>query len=330
MRWCVYGAGAIGGVVGARLSLSGAEVSLVARGAHLEAIRAHGLRLREPDGERVVRLPAADSIAGLPLADGDVVVLAVKTQQTAAALDDLALNAPAGVRVLCLQNGIDNERQALRFFDDVYGASVTLLGSHLEPGIVVAHSAPTVGILQLGRAPAGLDQPVRDMAATLRTAGIRVDLSDDVLRYKRLKLLRNLGNAIEIVCAGPAPAVLERVSAEADAVFAAAGLTLPDAAENIPGPEPVQPSVPREGGSTLQSVLRGAGSVETDYLNGEIALLGRLAGMPAAVNALLQRLAREVGAGRRPLHGLTEPELLQLIPHPDANERTAEPGAERR
>ncbi len=314
MKWCIYGAGAIGGVVGAHLSQAGEDVALVARGDHLRAIQAAGLRVRSPSGEHVLPLPAAESVSSFRLTDGDVVVLAVKSQQTAGALADLAAHAPAGAAVLCLQNGIDNERQAARYFDRVYAAAVTLLASYTKPGVVLAHAAPpTVGILLLGRYPVGRDEFTATAAGVLTNAGLKVDINGEVMRYKSLKLLRNLGNAIEIVCDGPAPAVLARMTVEAEAVFRAASLSLPDPGEDIPGPEPVHPSVPREGGSTWQSVLRGADSVETDYLNGEVALLGRLHAIAVPVNALMQRLAREVGSGRRPPRSLSEADVLGLL-----------------
>ncbi|MCU1420421.1 MAG: Ketopantoate reductase ApbA/PanE domain protein [Microbacteriaceae bacterium] len=313
MTWFIYGAGAIGGVVGARLSLAGEAVALVARGDHLRAIQDVGLTLVDPQGSRVVPLRASASLAELSPQPGDTIVLTVKTQHTAAALDDIAANAPGGVRILCMQNGIDNERQALRYFDEVYGVAVTLLASFTEPGTVVAHSAPTVGILQIGLAAGGADAATEAIARSLRNAGLRVDVSADVMRYKHLKLIRNLGNAIEIVCSGPAPAVVDRMTAEAEGALAAAGLPLPAADEVVPGPEPVQPATPRLGGSTLQSLLRDAGSVETDYLNGEVTLLGRLHGVPTPANALLQRLARETANGRRPQRSLTEADLLALL-----------------
>lgn len=313
MRWFIVGAGAIGGVVGAKLHQAGESAVLIARGQHLRAVQDRGLALHDPDGEHVLPVPAGASLEPFDVEDGDVVVLAVKTQHTAAALEQIVAYAPAGTRILCLQNGIDNERQALRFFDEVYGASVTLLASYLEPGSVVAHASPRIGTLQLGRAIGGPDPRLEPLASTLRLAGLRVDLVDDVMSYKRLKLLRNLGNAIEVVCDGAAPRLLDLLSSEAETVFAAAALTLPPADADIPGPEPVDPRVPRSGGSTLQSVLRGEGSVETDYLNGEIALLGREHGVPTPVNALLQRLAREVARGGIAPRSLPEDDLLRRL-----------------
>src|SRR4051794_9252169 len=90
MRFVVYGAGAVGGVIGARLHEAGRDVVLVARGAHFEAIRDRGLRLVGPDGERVHRIAAVDRIADASVRDDDVVLLVVKSQDSEAALRELA------------------------------------------------------------------------------------------------------------------------------------------------------------------------------------------------------------------------------------------------
>ncbi|MGH3680963.1 MAG: ketopantoate reductase family protein, partial [Natronosporangium sp.] len=86
MRYLVIGAGAVGGTIGARLHLAGRAVTLVARGEHLAAVRERGLRLATPDGEQVLDLPAVGGPDGLLLEPDCVLVLAVKSQDTAAAL----------------------------------------------------------------------------------------------------------------------------------------------------------------------------------------------------------------------------------------------------
>jgi 2-dehydropantoate 2-reductase len=72
--------------------------------------------------------------------------------------------------------------------------------------------------------------------------------------------------------------------------------------------------LPRAGGSSWQSLTRGTGSIETDYLNGEIVLLGRLHGVPTPVNALLCRLANEMAAARRAPGGLSPEAFLAQLP----------------
>ena len=146
MRFVVYGAGAIGGVVGARLAQHGHDVVLIARGAHLDAIRAHGLTLEDPTGSAVLtcRSPGqpAESSA---FATDDVVVLAMKSQDTAAAVRDARRRRAAVDAGRVLQNGVENERAALRRFANVYGVCVMCPTAHLDPGVVQAYSAPTTG-----------------------------------------------------------------------------------------------------------------------------------------------------------------------------------------
>src|SRR5271166_4495363 len=126
MRYIILGAGAIGGAIGGRLHESGRNVVLVARGAHYEALRDRGLELRDPERTVTLQVPVADSPAAAMPEPDDVVILATKTQQSEAALSDLQRTQHAGrdgvssphlgPRVVCAQNGVENERLALRRF----------------------------------------------------------------------------------------------------------------------------------------------------------------------------------------------------------------------
>jgi 2-dehydropantoate 2-reductase len=113
MRIVVVGAGAVGGYFGARLAQGGAELSVVARGGHLEAIRRHGLRIRSVAGDAVVR-PAEVADDPAALAPAEVVLLGVKAWQVPAAAASLGpLLAPGGC-VLPLQNGVEAPGQIER------------------------------------------------------------------------------------------------------------------------------------------------------------------------------------------------------------------------
>src|SRR3546814_8926181 len=90
MRFVVIGAGAIGGLVGGRLAHHGHDVMLVARGAHHDAIRDHGLLIRSPEGEVRVPAPVVADVDAAGIGEGDVVLLAVKGQDTPTILDSLA------------------------------------------------------------------------------------------------------------------------------------------------------------------------------------------------------------------------------------------------
>lgn len=320
MRFVVFGAGAIGGVVGARLFQAGFDVLLIGRGEHAEAIRTRGLRLEAPDQTSVLDVGLVEHPRRAALVSSDVVVLAVKSQQTADALVGLAEAAPPGVAVLCAQNGVANEPAAARLFPNVYGMVVMCPGAFTEPGVVQAHAAPTTGIMDLGRYPSGRDERAAQVAAALETATFVSVARPDIMPWKYRKLLLNLGNSIQALCGkgGATGELRTRAVFEGQQALAAAGIAVvsPEEDRARRGDLLVLHSVagsPRSGGSTWQSLERGAGSVETDYLNGEIVLLGRLHGVATPVNELLQRLMREaVASGARP-GSMTEAEILGMV-----------------
>ena len=226
MRLVMIGAGAIGGVVGARLAETGHEVVLVSRGAHGQAIAEHGLHVASPDRSVVLELDVAPEVSALDWADDDVALVAVKSQDTVALLDALAAVAPPDLPVVCLQNGVNNEREALRRFKRVYGATVMCPCVHLQPGHVVAHSAPTTGVIDIGRYPTGIDETVSAIVAALSNSTFSSLGQPEIARWKWRKLVTNLGNAIEAVC-GPAARsgpIGDIVRQEAEAVLQAAGI----------------------------------------------------------------------------------------------------------
>ncbi|MET0904371.1 MAG: 2-dehydropantoate 2-reductase N-terminal domain-containing protein [Acidimicrobiales bacterium] len=319
MRFVVVGAGAVGGVVGGRLAQYDHDVALVARGDHGEAIAADGLLIRSPDGEVRVSVPVVSHPSELTLTDDDVVLLAVKGQDTAAALEGLAAG-PADVAVACLQNGVDNERQVLRRTANTYAVPVMLPGTYLEPGVVEASSAPISGILDIGRYPTGIDERAAAISAAFATSTFSSRPEPHVMRFKWSKLLMNLGNALEAAIGpiGRDSQLYPMARAEAEAVLAAAGIDCASIEEDskrrgdLIGMRRID-GRRREGGSTWQSLARGTGRVETDLLNGEIVLLGRLHGVETPVNALLQRVANELARDHAPPACMTEAELLAQL-----------------
>jgi 2-dehydropantoate 2-reductase len=298
MRYVIYGAGAVGGVIGARLFEHGRDVVLIARGAHLDAIRANGLTLETPIETKTLPIAAAGHPSELSFTADDVVLMTMKTQHTGAALDDLRAAAGPDIPVVCAQNGVENERLALRRFSRVYAMLVLLPATYLVPGVVQAHSAPVSGILDAGRYPAGDDALIARVTADLGASGFAARAVADAMRWKYAKLLSNLGNALQAACGldGAARPLYARVRDEAIACFRAAGIDWATDEEMVARrPAMSRPGAiagrTRAGGSSWQSLARGAGSIETDYLNGEIALLGRLHGVPAPANVALQGIA---------------------------------------
>ena len=328
MRYIVIGAGAVGGTIGGLLAARGHEVVLVARGPHLDALRRRGLRLATPASTSTLGIPAIAGPGELGLRDGDVLLLATKTQDAEPLLAKWAWQPVSGgttaaesLPLVCAQNGVASERLALRRFRQVYGMCVWLPATHLEPGTVVAQGAPLAGLLHLGRYPSGTGATAERIGADLAASGFLAPVVPDVMRWKHGKLLANISNAIEAVCGHDvwrhASDLRRRVTAEGAAVLAAAGIAYASDQESaaVRGDRvrimPVD-GAERAGGSSWQSLARGTGSIEADFLNGEIVLLGREHGVPTPVNELLQRLANQAARDRCAPGSLTLAEVLAL------------------
>jgi 2-dehydropantoate 2-reductase len=317
VRFIIYGAGAVGATLGARLSMAGQDVVFIARGAHLQAMVERGLRFATPERAWTLRIPAVAHPSEVAFADGDVIILGLKGQDTPAAIATLVDCGAAGLPIVCAQNGIENERVALRFFANVHGMCVKGSTSQLEPGVVRAFGTPSNGIFDLGRFPAGVDDVDRAVAAALARAGFLSLADPDIMRRKRAKLVSNTTNALE-AAAGVETRnhpLGERARAEARAVFAAAGVvcTWPPREDERDARTAggTVDGITYEGNSTWQSLRRGASGIEADQLNGEIVLLGRLYGVPTPVNLELQRVAHRmlrerIPAGSFPVSALEE------------------------
>jgi len=303
MRYIIYGAGGIGGTIGARLFQNGQEVILIARGDHLKAIRDRGLTFESPSEKEVLPIPCAGHPSEIDFREEDVVFMTMKAQHTLAALEELRDAAGENIPVICCQNGVANERMALRRFRRVYGMLVFLPSTYLVPGAVQTEAKTTTGILDVGCYPSGLDSIAEEVTCTLSASRFSSCADPDIMRMKYAKLLRNLNNSMQAVC-GPENEARDRdislmLNREAVDCYKAAGI-------DWAGPEEFKNRVDdhiqlgtvdgrkRAGGSSWQSIARGAGSIESDYLNGEIILLGRLHGIPTPANFVLQQLANRL------------------------------------
>ncbi len=333
VRYVIIGAGAIGGGIGARLHQAGHDVLLVARGDHLRTMQQRGLRLRTPEEDLVLQVATAAGPDETTLRSDDVLVLATKTQQAPEALAswadvEVAGGGTAGERlpILTALNGVASEDMALRYFDRVYGVCVWMWAAHLTPGEVILEGVPASGVFHIGRVPV----PVADEADArfldkLRRnwtpARLTTVLPSDVMAWKYRKLLSNVGNAIQALL-GNQPGGRELVraaEAEGRSVLDAAGIGYTSDEEEAAAraksfsvkPVPGLPGV--LGGSTWQSLSRGTGNVETDYLNGELARIARQHGMAAPINARLATLTRRAARARQQPGEMSVRELAELL-----------------
>jgi 2-dehydropantoate 2-reductase len=175
------------------------------------------------------------------------------------------------------------------------------------------------GTLDVGRYPAGVDATAELVAGVFASSTFESVARPDVMRWKYTKLLSNTANAAEALLGADArrSEVATRARAEGVAVFRAAGIDFAsdeeDAARRASLTLRPAAGQRRGGGSSWQSLARGTGSIEADFLNGEIALLGRLHGVPTPVNAALQRFANQAARERRPPGSLTEAAFLARL-----------------
>ncbi len=318
-HFVIYGAGGVGCVIGAGLAQAGYATTLIARGAHARALQTEGLRLVTPAGVTTHRLPTVAHPRELTFDADTVVLLCMKSQHTAAALDDLAAVANRDVAVVCVQNGVANERLALARFPRTYATVVVLPALFLKPGEVVTHAAGCGGILDTGCYPEGVDSGAEMIAAALTAAGFSAHADPHVMRSKYAKLLTNLYNVVQAALPDAAVPreIREYLRTEALACYAAAEIDCASAAQTQQRHAVMQmveiKGYPRTGGSTWQSLVRGTGDMETEFLNGEICRLGRLHGVATPANDTMVEVSREIVSGRLPAGAYTQAELLERI-----------------
>ena len=322
MRFVIYGAGGIGGTIGARLHQAGFDVVLIARGAHYEATVRDGLRFVTPTQDVHLRIPCFPHPNDADIRPDDAVILCMKGQHTEDALRDLYAATGGDARVVCCQNGVENERLALRRFPRSYGMVVLLPAEHLEPGVVVNFAEDTAGCLDAGCYPNGVDDFIEAVTTALRRAGFSSEPDRAIMGQKYAKLLGNLNNAVNAATGSGSRAVATKLREEALACYQAAGIHCATVEEtrarraDIRGGE--VPGHDRHGGSSLQSMLRGTGDIETDFMNGEIVLLGRLHGVPVPANAIVQEIGNRLVRENLAPGSVSIEELERLVLGPGA------------
>ncbi|WP_431510667.1 ketopantoate reductase family protein [Variovorax sp. DAIF25] len=291
MKVAVMGAGAVGCYYGAMLARAGHEVVLIGRPAHVEAVRARGLRLEAQTFDEHVPMAAStepDAVRG-----ADLVLFCVKSTDTEAAAAQIAPHLAPGALVLTLQNGVDNDERARSVLrsHEVAAAVVYVATGMAGPGHV-KHN----GRGELVIAPSARGEKV---AQALRAAGVPTEISGNVRGALWAKLVLNCAyNALSAITQLPygvlvrnegVPGVLRDVVAECLAVAQAEGVTIPgDIDVAVAG---IARTMPAQFSSTAQDLARGKRS-EIDHLNGFVLRRGEALGVPVPANRLLWALVR--------------------------------------
>jgi len=318
MRIIIHGAGAIGGVIGGHLARSGQDVVFIGRKKNVDAINHSGLRLITYSQTYTLQVPAVTSPVELEITPDDVVFLAVKSQNTEEALQELQA-VTRDVPVFCFQNGVRNEETTSRYFPRVYGVMVRVGATYINDGEVESQHEPN-GWLLMGRYPRGKDEVAEAVAEKLRAADFYVKVSEDVMPYKWGKLLANLSNGVRAICDCTEPEVAPVIDAareELRNLLQEAGI--PWKTDKDLAQEWDALSVPTKGnfgpnskGSGWQSLARQSGSIEADYLNGEAVRLAEKLHRMAPVNERVIEICEEM-ARKQELPGKYSPDQLAAL-----------------
>ncbi len=323
MRYIIHGAGAVGSLVGAMLAESGFNVVLIGRPAHTAAVRENGLVVRSRKGDRrVTEIEAVNSPSEITPQEDDVILLTVKTAQTAESVQELRETFEETTPIFCLQNGVRNEELSARRFLRVYGALAGLSATLVEPGVVAQTLELKIG---LGNYPLGCDERVSEVAADFERAGFKISLHERIMAVKWSKLLLNLNNAtltiidtwVQLARVTPRVAhFMADVMGEGLHVLEVAGISLED--NNNPyniaaqiqqlrevrgDPEKIREVSEvefdlRTYPSTWVDVKQKRGESEASYFNGEIVLLGEKNSVPTPLNSTLLQIVEEMSTAR--------------------------------
>ena len=319
MRIIIYGAGGIGGLVGGNLARASHDVVLIGRPGNVKAINERGLKVILPTGTHIVRLPAVTGPDQINFGPEDVVFLCVKGQNTEGALRDLQA-VTKDVPIFCLQNGVRNEEITAQYFPRVYGVVVRVGAVYLDDGEVVSRRDPP-GWLVIGRYPKGTDEVIEAVAPMLRSAEFPVLVTPDVMPYKWGKLMTNVVNAIGAITnarGDDVEPIARATRKKLQDLLAQAGLRWVSAeqlAQEWPAMNmPLRGRVDTEAqSSTWQSLARGQGTIETEFLNGEVVRLAEKLGRQAPINEKLIRISQEMAANHDSPGKFTPDQLCALL-----------------
>jgi 2-dehydropantoate 2-reductase len=319
MKIAVYGAGAIGGLLGARLARAGEDVTLIARGPHLEAMRRKGLKVSGIGGDFTVAPRATDNPA--EAGAQDFVIVAVKAQAVAGIVDKMApLLGPKTAVVMAVNGvpwwyfyGIDGPLRDRRLTSvDPDGKQWKLIGPQRAIGCVVYPAAEIVAPgellhvegdrFSLGEPDGSKSERVTALSRALIAAGLKAPVKADIRAEIWVKLWGNVafnpisaltGATLKRICEDAGTrACAKAIMLEAQAVAAKLGITMPiDVEKRIDGAA----GIGEHKTSMLQDFERGR-SIELDAIVGAVAELGRIVEVPTPMVDAIYALTRQKAA----------------------------------
>ena len=296
-RIAVMGAGALGCFFGGRLAQAGAQVTLIGRAAAVEAIKRDGLTLESAGTAAKVRVDATVDPNGARGAK--LVLMCVKSGDTARAAEALAPHLDADAVLVSLQNGVGNVERIHAATGRRVIAGLVYIGTNMPAPAHVRHSGGDRIVLGAVKGCGAEELLVGETAATFRKAGINADVSADIEAGLWHKLMLNC--AYNAVCAltgkpygemGAVPevrAIMREAAQEVIALARHKGATIP--ADVFDGLFTMTQSMPQQMSSTAQDIAKGR-ATEIDYLNGYVARESEKLGIAAPVNRTLNALVK--------------------------------------
>lgn len=308
MRFVIVGSGAVGGYFGAKLVQAGHEVTFLARGAHLEALRQGGLEIRGPAGD--VRVPVRAESDPARVGPVDVVMLAVKTYDIAGALPTVKMLLAGGDKavVLTLQNGVDSPDEVASAVgrEAVLGGSAHLSVAITAPGVLTQtgmHQRITLG--EFFGDTTRISPRVSALRDTLAGAGIHTDAVPDarVSLWDKLVFLAPFAGLtgstrLPIGLLRTCPPALDTYMAAASEIIrvaASEGVTVARNPESLV--RELQDLPPQTRASLLGDLEQGK-RLEVEALLGSVVRRGRAAGVPTPVLATLYGVLAPHASGR--------------------------------
>ena len=306
MKIAILGSGGVGGYFGGRLATAGSDVTFVARGAHLAAIRNNGLKLISPRGDAHIAKPrAVETIA--EVAAADLVLVGVKLWDTEAVAAGLAPLARSGAAILSLQNGVqkDDILRAHVPAASVMGGVCYIAAAIAEPG-VIAHSG-AMQRLVFGEYGGTKSTRSETFLKACTEAGIDAECSDAIERLIWEKFVFVVGlsgmTALFRTTIGP---IREDVKQRAMLLAAMREVVAVGRAKGVPLPEDFAESrlafcdtIPAAMTSSMKTDLERGNRLEQPWLGGGVVEMGRALGIPTPVNAEITEALAPFAAGRR-------------------------------
>lgn len=294
LKIAVMGAGAVGGYFGARLAAGGTDVTFIARGAHLRAIRENGLQVRSPLGDVTIDPAKATDDPG-EVGPVDIVLLMVKLYDVAAAAERIRPMLEPETGVVALQNGVD----APDILGNAIGREHVLAGSVYipamieEPG-VIAHGGDFAKAV-FGELDGGRSDRAEALLRAFGDAGVDAEITDDVESTLWTKfVLLSAVSATNAITRGPTHPVLQDPDMrrmftdalrETEAVARARGVTL--APDIVARQLAMAEAFPADVKASLLQDLEAGKRLEVEYLSGTVSRLGAEHGVATPVHSTI-------------------------------------------